>query len=106
MTTPDTPQASRILLHPADAAARRITDGDAVKVSSKRGACHAVAHLTKLCRRGVAAMETGPWFAGDTDDAVDTGGNPNAVTGNIAASTLSQASAAQSCLVFVEKLPA
>ena len=103
VATPDAPQESRILLHPEDGARRAIADGDVVSVSSKRGACRAIAQLTEVCRPGVAAMETGPWFDGDGDKEFDRGGNPNAVTRNTATSALSQACAAQSCLVLVEK---
>lgn len=89
-----------ILAHAEDAAERGLADGARVKVRSPRGACVARLRTTTACRRGVAAMETGPWFEGG--DGLDMGGNPNAVTSDAPASSLSQATAAQSCLVWIE----
>ncbi len=97
------PDRPLILLHPEDAAARDLSDGDEVRVFNERGTCLARARVTDICRPGVAAMETGPWFDGDPDTGLDPGGNPNAVTRDIGASALSQACAAQSCLVRVER---
>ncbi|MEO1578207.1 MAG: molybdopterin-dependent oxidoreductase [Pseudomonadota bacterium] len=88
-----------IMLHEDDAAALGLTDGAQVRVASDHGACLARLRSTKACRRGVAAMETGPWFRGQ--DGFDPGGNPNTLTPDIPTSTLSQATAAQSCLVRV-----
>lgn len=92
-------QPAEILLHAEDARQAGIDEGDAVHVRSARGACGAIARLTTACRRGVAAMETGPWF--DGRDGFDIAGNPNALTLDIPASPLSQATAAQTCLVTV-----
>jgi len=91
-----------IMVHHADAAAMGLTDGALVRVTSDRGACLARLRCSMAGRRGVAAMETGPWFRGR--DGLDPGGNPNAVTPDLPASSLSQATAAQSCLVRI--LPA
>ncbi len=88
-----------ILLHTKDAAALALADGAQVRVSSDRGACLARLRCTSGCRRGVAAMETGPWFRGA--DGVDPGGNPNALTADFPTSSLSQATAAQTCQVRI-----
>ncbi|MEM1288892.1 MAG: molybdopterin-dependent oxidoreductase [Pseudomonadota bacterium] len=93
-----------ITLHEADAKDRGLKNGHEVRVRSKRGACRARLRTTAACRRGVAAMETGPWFVGDAHapTGCDRGGNPNAVTDDRPTSSLSQATAAQSCLVWLE----
>lgn len=75
-----------VLLHPADAAARGIRDGDLVAVSSARGQARFVATLTEDTRAGVAVVE-GIWWAKHqagrrgvnalTDDrTADMGGGP------------------------------
>lgn len=90
-------------LHPDDAAARSITDGDLVRVWNDRGACLAGAVVTDAVRRGVVVLPTGGWY-----DPVEPGGmcrhgNPNVLTSDRPASGLSQGPAAQSCLVQVER---
>lgn len=94
--------APTISVHPGEMAVRRLSDGDLVSVASPRGACLARIRSSQTCRPGVAIMETGPWFEGGLS-GVDRGGNPNAVTLDIATSTLSQATAAQTCLVTIER---
>ncbi|MBI4627310.1 MAG: molybdopterin-dependent oxidoreductase [Candidatus Rokubacteria bacterium] len=75
-----------VLLAPADAAQRRIADGDAVSVESPRGAARFTARVTDATRPGVAVIE-GLWWhrfhpGGRnvntlTDDRVtDMGGGP------------------------------
>ncbi len=95
-----------VTLHPEDAAARGISDGDLVRVYNDRGACLAGAKLSDRIRRGVVRLSTGAWF-----DPADTGsnqplekhGNPNALTLDIGASKLSQGCIAQTCLVEIER---
>jgi biotin/methionine sulfoxide reductase len=95
-----------ITLHPDDAAARGITDGDLLRVFNDRGACLAAARLSDRIRRGVVQLSTGAWF-----DPADSGsnrplekhGNPNALTLDIGASKLSQGCIAQTCLVEIER---
>ena len=96
-----------ITLHPEDAAARGVTEGDLVRVFNDRGACLAAARLSDRIRRGVVRLSTGAWF-----DPADSGanrplekhGNPNALTLDIGASKLSQGCSAQTCLVEIERL--
>ncbi len=75
-----------VLLHPTDAAARGIHDGDLVAVSSARGQARFVATLTEDTRAGVAVVE-GIWWSKHqagrrgvnalTDDrTADMGGGP------------------------------
>ncbi len=95
-----------ITIHPDDATARGIADGDLLRVFNDRGACLAAARLSDRIRRGVVRLSTGAWF-----DPVDSGsnrplekhGNPNALTLDIGASKLSQGCIAQTCLVEIER---
>ena len=50
-----------LLIHPADAAPRRIGAGDAVRVSNARGAFVAVASVSDRIRPGVVASPKGRW---------------------------------------------
>jgi biotin/methionine sulfoxide reductase len=59
-----------ITLHPEDAAARGISDGDLLRVFNDRGACLAAARLSDRIRRGVVRLSTGAWF--DPADAGST----------------------------------
>lgn len=91
-------------LHPDDARARGIADGDVVRVFNERGACLAGARLSEQVMAGVVRMATGAWWdpCPDAADALDRHGNPNVLTRDAGASQLSQGCAAQSCLVQVE----
>lgn len=97
-----TDRPPKVWMHPLEAGKRGLDDGDRVLVSSPRGACLARAACSEKFRHGIAVMETGPWYEGNKD-GVDRGGNPNALTLDIATSPLSQATAAQTCLVTVER---
>jgi biotin/methionine sulfoxide reductase len=95
-----------ITLHPDDARARGVADGDLVRVFNDRGACLAAARLSDRIRRGVVRLSTGAWF--DPEDAgsnrpLEKHGNPNALTLDIGASKLSQGCIAQTCLVEIER---
>lgn len=95
-----------VTLHPEDAAARGIADGDLLRVFNDRGACLAAAQLSDRIRRGVVRLSTGAWF--DPQDSgsnvpLEKHGNPNALTLDIGASKLSQGCIAQTCLVEIER---
>lgn len=95
-----------VTLHPEDAAARGISDGDMLRVFNDRGACLAAAQLSDRIRRGVVRLSTGAWF--DPEDQgsnrpLEKHGNPNALTLDIGASKLSQGCIAQTCLVEIER---
>ncbi|MGD9882027.1 MAG: molybdopterin-dependent oxidoreductase [Reyranella sp.] len=95
-----------VTLHPADAAARGIAEGDLVRVFNDRGACLSAARVSDRIRRGVVRLSTGAWF--DPSDAgsnepLEKHGNPNALTLDIGASKLSQGCIAQTCLVEIER---
>ena len=95
-----------ITMHPEDAAARGIQDGQVVKVFNDRGACLAGARLCDDLRPGVVQLSTGAWY---DPVSVDNGpdlcahGNPNVLTRDVGTSRLGQGPTAHSCLVEVER---
>ncbi|WP_103382032.1 molybdopterin-dependent oxidoreductase [Pseudonocardia dioxanivorans] len=80
-------------IHPADAAARGIADGDVVTLFNDRGACLAAAAVTDGVREGVVQLPTGAWFA-PLDPAAEhpfcVHGNPNVLTRDRGTSSLAQ----------------
>ncbi len=95
-----------VMINPADAAARGINDGDVVRLFNDRGTCLAGARLTSDMRPGVIKLSTGAWWDPDSPgdpDSLDLHGNPNSLTRDVGASSLSQGCAAQSCLVEMER---
>jgi biotin/methionine sulfoxide reductase len=95
-----------VTMHPDDAKARGVSDGDLLRVYNDRGACLAAARISPRIRRGVIRLSTGAWF--DPEDAgsnrpLEKHGNPNALTLDIGASKLSQGCIAQTCLVEIER---
>lgn len=94
-------------MNPADAAGLGIADGDVIRIWNGRGAVLASALLSDAIRNGVVQLATGAWYA--PIDLAGSGrtcvnGNPNAVTSDSGASTLSQGCAGQLSLVSVERL--
>jgi len=92
-----------VYLNPADAAARGIADGEVVEVFNDRGRCLAGAIVTPDIMQGVARLATGAWFDYDWQTGLEKHGNPNALTRDVGASSLSQGCTAQSCLVDVRR---
>ena len=89
-----------------DAVQRGIGDGDVVRIFNDRGACLAVAKLSNTILCGVLELQTGAWYDPEYPGkagSLDKHGNPNILTSDRGTSQLSQATAAQSCLVEVEK---
>jgi biotin/methionine sulfoxide reductase len=93
-----------IELSPADARARGLTEGTLVRVFNDRGSCLAGLRINPLLREGVARLSTGAWWdpvlPGDASQ-LDLHGNPNTLTRDAGASSLSQGCTAQTCLVQV-----
>jgi anaerobic selenocysteine-containing dehydrogenase len=54
-------QAPTLRIHPRDAQARNIRDGQSVRVGNERGWCRLVAHVTEEVRPGVLATTTVWW---------------------------------------------
>lgn len=93
-----------IRIHPQDAAARGLADGDVVRVFNDRGACLAGVVTSDAVRRGVVQMATGAWYSPvDPADpgSLDAHGNPNVLTHDLGTSRLSQGPSAESVLVEV-----
>ena len=93
-------------IHPDDARARGIADGDTVRLFNDRGQCLAGARVSDTVRPGVVVLPTGAWYdpaePGEIG-ALDRHGNPNVLTHDLGTSRLAQATAAHSALVEVEK---
>ncbi len=95
-----------ITLHPDDAAARGLAEGDIVRVFNARGACLAGVRTDSGLLPRVAVMSTGAWF-----DPLEPGvpgslcvhGNVNVLTQDVGTSRLGQGPSAHSCLVQVER---
>jgi anaerobic dimethyl sulfoxide reductase subunit A len=68
-----------VWLHPADAAARGIVDGQKVRVFNDRGATVLPAKVTDRIARGVVSIKEGAWFT-PTGDGTDTRGCANVLT--------------------------
>ncbi|KEJ87852.1 molybdopterin-dependent oxidoreductase [Sulfitobacter donghicola] len=92
-----------VVLHPVDAAARGIANGDLVKLFNTRGACRAKAQISEDIIQGVVALPTGAWYS-DPDADIDLDGNPNVLTRDIGTSRLGQGCSAHTALVEVAKL--
>ena len=93
-------------MHPADAAARGIADGDIVRLHNARGACLAGIRLTERIRPGVVQLPTGAWFdpADPEDDtALCVHGNPNVLTRDVGTSALAQGCTGQLTTVEIER---
>jgi biotin/methionine sulfoxide reductase len=98
-------QREPIMLHPDDANARGLEDGDVVRVFNDRGACLGGVVIDDQVMSGVVQMSTGAWF--DPEQPGNPGslckhGNPNVLTPDIGTSQLAQGPIAHTCLVEVE----
>jgi biotin/methionine sulfoxide reductase len=95
-----------VWIHPADAAARSIRDGDIVRLFNDRGSCLAGAVLTDQIVAGVVKLSTGAWWDPQepgVSGSLDKHGNPNVLTRDSGTSSLGQGCSAQSCLVQLER---
>jgi biotin/methionine sulfoxide reductase len=95
-----------VRIHPQDAAARGIGDGDIVRLYNDRGACLAGAVLSDALRLGVVQLATGAWYDPE-DPAAETPfcvhGNPNVLTRDAGTSRLAQGCTGQLTLVEIER---
>ena len=69
----------RLWIHPEDAAARGIQEGDTVEAFNDRGRLRTVAHLTPDICRGVTALAQGSWYQPD-ENGTDLNGSINVLT--------------------------
>jgi biotin/methionine sulfoxide reductase len=99
-------QREPMTINVEDARARGIVDGDVVKVFNDRGAFLAGVIVSADIRPGVVQIATGAWFDPQTPGqrhSLDKHGNPNMITADIGASSLSQGCSAQTATVEVVK---
>jgi len=90
-------------MHPADAAARGITDRSCVRIFNDRGSCLAGITLTEDVRPGVVQLSTGAWYDPDPGDpSFCRHGNPNVLTADRPSSALSQGTTGQLAMVEIE----
>jgi biotin/methionine sulfoxide reductase len=95
-----------VRIHPKDAAARGIRNGDVVRLYNDRGACLAGAVLSEALRPGVVQLSTGAWY--DPEDPAAEAplcvhGNPNVLTPDIGTSLLAQGCSGQLTVVEIER---
>ena len=95
-----------VRIHPEDAAARGIGNGDILRLYNGRGACLAAAVLSDALRSGVVQLSTGAWYDPE-DPAADkplcVHGNPNVLTRDIGTSKLAQGCTGQLTVVEIER---
>lgn len=89
-------------LHPDDAAALGIDDGQTIRIWNGRGECLATAEITDKVRQGVLVLPTGAWFTPTGNSGLEIAGNPNVLTLDIGTSQFGQGCSAHTSLVRVE----
>jgi biotin/methionine sulfoxide reductase len=95
-----------VRIHPLDAAARGVADGDIVRLYNDRGACLAAAVLSDALRPGVVQLSTGAWYDPEDPSAekpLCVHGNPNVLTRDAGTSRLAQGCSGQLTLVEIER---
>jgi biotin/methionine sulfoxide reductase len=95
-----------MVMHPEDAAARGIANGDVARVFNGRGACLAGVILSDEVMRGVVQLSTGAWYDPDQPGVAGSlckHGNPNVLTRDKGTSRIGQGPSAQTVLVEVER---
>ncbi|WP_426958975.1 molybdopterin guanine dinucleotide-containing S/N-oxide reductase [Muricoccus radiodurans] len=93
-------------MHPSDAAARGIVEGDIIRLFNARGACLAAARLSTDIRPGVVQLPTGAWYdpeSPEEDRSLCVHGNPNVLTRDVGTSALAQGCTGQLTVVEVER---
>ena len=95
-----------VLIHPRDAGARGIHDGDVVRLFNDRGACLAGARVTASVMAGAVVLPTGAWYDPEAPGGLDRHGNPTVLTLDKGTSRLAQGSSAHTTLVEIEKYTA
>jgi biotin/methionine sulfoxide reductase len=93
-------------MHPDDAAARHLKNGDIIRIFNERGACLAAVRVTDGIRPGVIQLPTGAWYDPadpEEDKPLCVHGNPNVLTRDIGTSALAQGCTGQLTTVEVER---
>lgn len=89
-------------IHPADAEARDVREGELVRVYNDRGALEIKAHVTDRIVSGVCAMAQGAWYSPNAD-GVDTRGSINVLTSSDKPTPLAKGNPQHTNLVEVRK---
>ena len=76
---PDGYRYQPLWIHPSDAAARGVSHGDVVTIYNERGAVLAGAYVTERIIPGAVSMDHGAKYDPIVADALDRGGNINAI---------------------------
>jgi biotin/methionine sulfoxide reductase len=95
-----------VRIHPQDAAARGIGDGDVVRLYNDRGTCLAGAVLSEALSPGVVQLSTGAWYDPEdptADNPICVHGNPNVLTRDAGTSKLAQGCAGQLTVIEIER---
>ncbi|MCQ4160813.1 molybdopterin guanine dinucleotide-containing S/N-oxide reductase [Roseomonas sp. GC11] len=93
-------------MHPVDAAARGIGDGDIIRLFNERGACLAGVRLDDGVRQGVVQLATGAWYDPvdpEEEKSLCVHGNPNVLTRDAGTSNLAQGCTGQLTAIEVER---
>jgi len=91
----------RLWMHPEDASARGIRDGEEVLVWNSRGKIRIPVHITERIMKGVTALSQGAWYQ-PGEDGVDTAGSINVLT-SLRPTPYSKGNAQHTNLVEVRK---
>ena len=93
-------------IHPADAQARGLSEGDIVRVFNDRGQCLAGVRITANIQKSVVQLPTGAWYdplEPGVPGSLEKHGNPNVLTLDKGTSKLGQGPSAHTTLVQVER---
>ncbi|WP_083903406.1 molybdopterin dinucleotide binding domain-containing protein, partial [Nocardiopsis alkaliphila] len=89
-------------MHPKDAEAAGVSEGEVVRVTGPSGSCLAGVVLGDALRPGVVQLSTGAWYDPSSADVTCAHGNPNALARDEGTSSLSQGCTGQLIRVRVE----
>ncbi|WP_449277036.1 molybdopterin-dependent oxidoreductase [Leucobacter sp. GX24907] len=93
-----------VRMHPEDAAARGLRDGDVVRIFNDRGSCLAGLVVSEALSRGIVQLATGAWYDPDpADPSFCRHGNPNVLCSDLPSSQLAQGTTGQHALVEVTR---
>jgi biotin/methionine sulfoxide reductase len=92
-----------VMINSSDALKRDIKDGDIVMLFNKRGRVLAGANISDNVMPGVVVLSTGAWFNLDYALNLEKHGNPNVLTKDVGASSLSQGPTCHATLVQLKK---
>jgi trimethylamine-N-oxide reductase (cytochrome c) len=91
-----------LLIHADDAAEQGIKDGDLVELYNDRGTVICGAKLTTELKRRVVCLHEGSWLSFD-EKGRDNSGQPNVLTLDKPCGGLTEATSANTCLVYYKK---